>query len=124
MSSFEYRSHAAHNGKNKAATLEDYPGLQPPSEVLHSESEDVNAMLERLDDVIFDAVRGNGPALEKAKTMWPQVVLSLGWELVEESREQYLRFALDIIRNAEQESSRNPDQSIAALEVVSLLTKN
>ena len=124
MSIFEYRSHAAHRENNNAVSLEDFLSVQLPSEMLYCESEEVNAMLEHLDDVIFEAVQGNESALKEAKTLWPQAVDTLGWELIEESREQYLRFALDIIHSDEQDAVINPEKSMAALDIVSLLIKN
>jgi hypothetical protein len=92
-----------------------------PSHLLHPESEVVHALLEDLDDVIFSAVNGNGAALEKARTLWPQVVSAIGWELVEESREQYLRFAIDVTKRMERDNARRPEQAAAALEVIALL---
>ena len=81
-------------------------------------------MLEELDDVIFDAVRGDAKALERAHALWPQVVRDIGWDLVEESREQYLRYAIDVTRQFQFDPSTNPERSIAALDIISLLTKD
>ena len=83
----------------------------------------MHALLEALDDVVFSAVRGDTDALLQAHTLWPQVVAAIGWELVEESREQYLRFAIDITRRFENDNTRKPEHAVAALEIISLLTK-
>jgi hypothetical protein len=123
-----FRPHAAHSGrsqgeKNPSPTVADVPPEELPSHLLHPESKQVHAMLESLDDVVFSAVRGDANALEQAHTLWPQVVAAIGWELVEESREQYLRFAIDITQRFENDSTRKPEHAVAALEIISLLTK-
>ena len=120
MSASNIRSHAAHASRNKK---EDSLG-ELPSQLLKAESPQVNALLERLDDVIFPAVLGNRSAMEEARKLWPQVIQAIGWELVEESREQYLRYAIDAARMGEQQEIRKPENSIAALEVILLLTRN
>ena len=121
MSDKHLRPHAAHNGK---PTVADVPKDELPSHLLHPESAQVRALLEQLDDVVFTAVRGDAGALEQAKNLWPQVVAAIGWELVEESREQYLRFAIDITRRFENDNTRKPEHAVAALEIISLLTKD
>ena len=120
MSDKHLRPHAAHNGK---PTVADVPKEELPSHLLHPESPQVRALLEQLDDVVFTAVRGDVSALTQAQALWPQVVEALGWELVEESREQYLRFAIDITRRFETDNTRKPEHAVAALEIISLLTK-
>ncbi len=122
-SSQHLRPHAAHAGNTLPPTVADVPEDQLPSHLLQSESAYVRAMLEELDDVVFSAVRGDDGALEQAQTLWPQVVAAIGWELVEESREQYLRFAIDVTRRFEGDNSRKPEHAVAALEVISLLTR-
>ncbi len=117
------RPHAAHSGKSQRPTVADVPEDELPSHLLHAESAQVRAMLEELDDVVFSAVRGDGSALKQARTLWPEVVAAIGWELVEESREQYLRFAIDMTQRFEADSARKPEHAVAALEVISLLTK-
>ncbi len=124
MSDQHFRPHAAHRGKSQPPTVADVPEHELPSHLLHPESAQVRALLEDLDDVVFSAVRGDLGALEQAQSLWPQVVAAIGWELVEESREQYLRFAIDVTRRFEDEKTRKPEHAVAALEVISLLTKN
>ncbi len=120
MSDKHFHPHAAHNGM---PTVADVPKDELPSHLLHPESPQVRALLEQLDDVVFTAVRGDTSALEQAQTLWPQVVAAIGWELIEESREQYLRFAIDITRRFENDNTRKPEHAVAALEIISLLTK-
>ena len=117
MSDPNLRSHAAHR------TQQDLPTDYLPSQQLHAESEEVQAMLEELDDVIFEAVRGDAQALQRAHVLWPRVVNEIGWELVEESREQYLRYAVEVTRRFQLTSGAPPERSIAALDIISLLTK-
>jgi len=128
MSDPYFRPHAAHAGKpqdkkKRPPTVADLPPHELPSHLLHPESACVRAMLEELDDVVFSAVRGESDALEQAHLLWPQVVAAIGWELVEESREQYLRFAIDVTRRFEDEGLRKPEHAVAALEIISLLTE-
>ncbi len=118
------RPHAAHGGNSQSSTVADIPEDELPSQLLSSESAYVRALLEDLDDVVFSAVRGDASALEQAHILWPQVVAAIGWELVEESREQYLRFAIDVIRRFETDGIRTPECTVAALEVISLLTRD
>ncbi|NOZ40657.1 MAG: hypothetical protein GXP24_10590 [Planctomycetes bacterium] len=119
-----FRPHAAHSGKSQPPTVADVPPRELPSHLLHPESTYVRAMLEDLDDVVFSAVRGDADALEQAHTLWPQVVAAIGWDLVEESREQYLRFAIDVTQRFETDNARKPEHAVAALEVISLLTRD
>jgi len=123
MSDQHFRPHAAHRGKLQIPTVADVPKEELPSHLLHPESEPVRALLEDLDDVIFSAVRGDARALQQAQTLWPQVLAAIGWELVEESREQYLRFALDVTLRFENSDTRKPEHAVAALEIISLLTE-
>ena len=123
MSEQHIRSHAAHRARSSQATIADVPEEELPSSQLHSESEYVHALLEQLDDVIFAAVRGDASALKQAHTLWPQVVDVLGWKLVEESREQYLRFAIEVARRDDFDHARHPEHAIAALDIISLLAK-
>jgi len=124
MSPNNHRSHAAHAGKTNVGSAEHHSALAPPSELLHSESAHVNTLLEHLDDVVFSAVMGDAAALKEARVLWPEVVQAIGWALVDESREQYLRYAIAISRSDDTEESRKPESAIAALEVISLLTRD
>ncbi len=117
-------SHAAHPKRSVSTNNNDLCSLNPPSHNLSIESPLINGLLEDLDDVIFDAVKGDLSALEKARDLWPQVLKTIGWELVEESREQYLRYATDVARNSEQIPQHNPDHAVSAQEVISLLMKD
>ena len=124
MSSHHLRSHAAHGPKAEDASVVDLLPSELPSQLLHPKSDQVRAILEELDDVIFYAISGDSQALTQAKTLWPQVVAEIGWELVEESREQYLRYAIEVTQRFENEDMRTPERAISALDVISLLAKD
>ena len=78
--------------------------------------------LEDLDDTIFEAIGGCDKALERARYLWPRLIAELGWEAVEESREQYLRYAMSVWQESRERDVAGPEQSIAALEIIALLT--
>jgi hypothetical protein len=124
MSRSNIRPHAAHVPKAESSCASGFELCELPSHMLSPESEQVRAMLEELDDVIFSAISGNTAAQDKAKVLWPKVVAEIGLDLVEESREQYLRYAIEAIRRSENDDVRSPEQVIPALEVISLLTTN
>ncbi len=96
----------------------------PPSQPLDVSDEPTQTLLEELDDVIFAAISGNATALSEARLLWTRTVTELGWQQVEESREQYLRYAVDVTLRFEQEEIRSPERAIAALDVIELLTKS
>jgi hypothetical protein len=78
--------------------------------------------LERLDDTVFEAIAGKPGALDELRKLWPDVLARLGPELIEESREQYLRHALRVWRDClEGDQIRNPSLAVAAMDVVCLL---
>jgi hypothetical protein len=100
----------------------------PPTDVtgsreMNQDVPEVREILESLDDAIFGALGGCGAALERARRLWPSVVESLGWDMVEESREQYLRYAVEVTRRFESQEVRDPALALAALEVIELLTR-
>ncbi len=116
------KAHAPHRqfgpGDSAAAALADGPsstqtGLHPP-EVLEK--------LERLDDLVYEAISGQTNSLEQLQTAWPQLLEELDETSLAESREQYLRYALSIWGEyADSAALRDPARAIQALEVLSLL---
>jgi len=93
-----------------------------PSKTLRPNSRPVLAELERLDDVVYDAIGGRTGAVEELETLWPKVLAELGDEMVAESREQYLRYALSIWEEcSEPVEGRNPARAIQALDVLCIL---
>jgi len=124
MSKHHIRSHAAHRQQAADAGGAALLPNEPPSQSLHPLSEQVRALLEELDDVIFRAISGDPQALAQAKILWPQVVSEIGWEHVEESREQYLRYAIEVTQRLANEDLRSPERAVSALDIISLLAKD
>ena len=124
MSDSQHRSHAAHS-RDKASDGAD--GVSPdqlPSHLLQPESDEVRELLEELDDAIFGAIQGSSEALERAKTLWPRAFAEIDWQLVDDSREQYLRFALEAFKSCEQDDPRSPENAMAVLEIIAFLTED
>ena len=78
-------------------------------------------MLEHLDDVVFAAIEGQAVALEQVEVVWALVLEELGPELVEESREQYLRYALQVWNQCLTGELSDPERAVAAVDVMCLL---
>ena len=75
-----------------------------------------------LDDAVFEAIAGRSDALDGLKRLWPEVKANLGSTLVEESREQYVRYALRVWREAvDRDGLRNAAAAEAVVDVMSLL---
>lgn len=121
------RADAAHRRFRRAIleAAQDAPhiDLEPdPAQVLGVQCPAALEQLERLDDTVFEAIAGKPGSLEQLRSLWPEVLAKLGPELVEESREQYLRHALRVWRNClEGDQIRNPGLAVAAMDVVCLL---
>jgi hypothetical protein len=84
----------------------------------------VRELLESLDDAVFAALAGSSGSLQRARELWTHAVATLGWELIDESREQYLRYAADVSRRGEASEIRNAAAAVAAIEVIELLTRD
>lgn len=121
MSDPNQRSHAAHSRKGSGAA-ESVPSEELPSYLLHPESDEMRELLEELDDAIFTAIQGSEEALREALDLWPRAITEIDPELVEESREQYLRYAIEVSRRFQQCETRSAETSVAALEIITLLT--
>jgi hypothetical protein len=118
------RAHAAHHRFEKTAGLSAAEPARPrgPSAQLDPESPEVLAKLEMLDDAVFAAINGVDLAFERLRTLWPAVLAELGDELVAESREQYLRYAIHIWEQlTDSLGLGNVAQAAQAAEVVCLL---
>lgn len=95
----------------------------------HAEQADlcpeVMEQLEHLDDVVFDAIAGNARAMEELQLLWPQLLGQLGEEILAESREQYLRWALASLESRlDPQADYNPDRALQVVEVMCLLMEN
>jgi hypothetical protein len=120
------RAHASHQQfqktqtqtQNQAARL----AIEAPSAGLHTESPEILDKLELLDDLVYDAMSGRPGALSQLQTAWPALRKELDFNLLAESREQYLRYAVTIWESCvESEKIRNPIQAVQALDVLCLL---
>ena len=93
-----------------------------PSKTLNPDSPEVLEKLEHLDDVVYEAISGQGEALEQLQKLWPEVIAELGESLVDESREQYLRYAMSIWEDTIRDNGiRNPARAMQTLEVLCLM---
>ncbi len=105
----EYVANLPHNAADRSTGL----GLDSP-EILDR--------LERLDDLVYDAITGQPGAMEQFRAAWPALANELGETPLAESREQYLRYALSVWEQcAKADELRHPDQAIQALDVLCLL---
>jgi len=77
--------------------------------------------LEVLDDTIFKAIDGDVTALERSSGVWESALKNLGAELLEESRQQYLRQAEAQWQRLRLQSGHSLPKVFAALEIISLL---
>jgi hypothetical protein len=87
-------------------------------------SSEVREQLDALDDAVFAALGGAEGTLEHARQLWSEAIASLPREQVDESREQYLRYAAEVMRRFEVSEIRNPVAAIAALEVIEMLASS
>lgn len=78
-------------------------------------------LLECLDDAVYEAIGGDASALARLELLWPVVQERVGPRLIEESREQYLRFALGLWSDSLAEELRDPQRATCALDVLCLL---
>lgn len=117
------RAHPAHPrfAKSSQATIEKLKAAAP-SKTLDTGSPNVLERLEHLDDLVYEAIDGQATALEQLETLWPQLLAELGDDLVAESREQYLRYAMAIWEDCFAFGGvRNPSRAVRALDVLCLL---
>jgi hypothetical protein len=119
------QSHAAHRkfqGSLAATSTCETPAARGPAKFLDTDSPEVVARLEALDDALFDAVQGKAAALAEFRKLWPALKVELGEALLAESREQYIRYALSIWREPVNiAGDHDPVRAIHALEVLCVL---
>ncbi len=90
---------------------------------LDPESREAHDLLEALDDAMFEAIAGDEASLTRAHDLWQRAVAAVGGERVEESREQYLRFAVETTKQCAAGEVREPAKMLAAVEVIAWLTR-
>ncbi|HEV2969767.1 MAG TPA: hypothetical protein VGY55_07240 [Pirellulales bacterium] len=92
-----------------------------PSKTLAAPTHEVLEKLERLDDLVFDTINGRRPSLDELSRLWPQFAAELSPDLVAESREQYLRYAIKLWEACLTDGARDPSWAVAALDVLCIL---
>lgn len=93
-----------------------------PSQDLAIHSPEILEKLEYLDDLVYDAIAGQSDSLAQLQVAWPQLAQEIDEQLLAESREQYLRYALSIWEEcANSTAIRNPARAIQALDVLCLI---
>ncbi len=90
-----------------------------PAASVDLESPEVMDLLQELDDVVFRAIDGNAGEMDKLRDLWPKIVEQLDPNILAESREQYLQYALRLWN--EQPKHRSPDAATKAVEVLEVL---
>ena len=113
-----FSMHGAHRHRTAADAAD-----APLSQRLDPESREAHELLEALDDAMFEAIEGNEASLVRAHDLWLRAVEAVGGERVEESREQYLRFAVETTRRCASGEVREPAKMLAAVEVIAWLTR-
>jgi hypothetical protein len=114
------QAHAAHAPRSEAAATAVRPA--GPAHRLDPGSPAVVAKLEYLDDLVFEALSGQQRSLEELHTAWPAIQKELGDALLAESREQYLRYALQIWDGCvSNDGVRQASRAVEALDVLCIL---
>lgn len=78
-------------------------------------------LLELLDDLVYGAINGRPDSLAELTVLWPSLLNHLGPQRLDESREQYLRFALSIWSDYLADPECGAKRAAAALDVICLL---
>jgi hypothetical protein len=99
------------------------PTPESPQFILEPDSREASELLESLDDAMFTAIAGEAGVVAAARELWVAAVSALPVELVEESREQYMRFAVDVTQRFECDEVRDPARVLIAVEIIELLSK-
>lgn len=89
--------------------------------VLAGQPPEVVELLERIDDLVFAAISGDAHALGELEVLWPTVAADLDEQLVEQSREQYLRCALSIWGESVASDGKRPERAVSAIDVLCVL---
>jgi hypothetical protein len=94
----------------------------PTLAVADPDSVAVRDQLEELDDAMFAAMDGAPGAVETARALWFNAVVSLPESLIEESRDQYLRYAAEVLGHPAPHA-RRADAGLGARQVMELLAR-
>jgi len=119
------RSDPAHSRQEQMLTAGPEPkgasGIDKLIASLAGQPAEVLELLERIDDLVFAAISGDELAMTELEVLWPTVVADLDPDLVEQSREQYLRCALSICSDCVEGGVQRPEQAAAAIDVLCVL---
>ncbi len=95
--------------------------LESLAEALAAQPPSVVDLLERIDDLVFAAIGGDRRALGELEVLWPIAAEELDEDLVEQSREQYLRCALSIWTESVDGGLERSGRAVAAIDVICVL---
>jgi hypothetical protein len=118
------RAHAAHRRFEKTvqAVASEKACNKGPSVQMDPNAPEVLERLELLDDLVYEAIRGETNAMRRLEAAWPETLAELGEPLLAESREQYLRYAMSVWEECgAARGMRDPGQAVFALDVLCLL---
>jgi hypothetical protein len=118
------KSHSAHTTFDKGLVAAAKARCRPqaPSRSLGVSDPAAMEKLERLDELVFDALAGNESSLELLKLVWPALRCDLEPALIDESREQYLRYALSVWSELTgADGQRDTARAVQSLEVLSVI---
>jgi hypothetical protein len=121
---FIQHAHAAHRqfAKTKAEAAQHEESHSGPSTTVDTESPEVLEKLEFLDDLVYESISGNAQAFKQLQAVWPNLQKELDENLLTQSREQYLRYALSIWEDFNEKAGyREPIRAVQALDVLCLL---
>ena len=92
-----------------------------PGHLIGAQHGELMDRLGQLDDVVFDAVSGDHSAVEKLRSLWPAFCRDLEPSLVDESKEQYLRYVVQRWKDTSRLDTPTTPDATALLDIVSLL---
>lgn len=113
------------DGSHTAGSFDDdWQLFDSPAYELGCRDPAVLEKLGELDDVVFEAIAGRAAAVERLQSLWPEVLRMVGDDLVVESREAYLRHAVEKWHEcAAADPVRNPKLAVTLMDVLAILLK-
>jgi len=120
----QQRADLAHSQHANSMALEEperAKDLDQLAERLSQQPAPILEMLEKIDDLVFAAIAGDTGALAELEVLWPLTASELEPELVEQTREQYLRCALSLCGDSAEGMGARPERALAAVDVLCVL---
>jgi hypothetical protein len=114
-------AHARAQGAAAATSTTRHRAVDNLIATLAAQPPEVLELLERIDDLVFTAIGGDQRSLAELEVLWPTVVADLDHDLVEQSREQYLRCALSIWSECVDGQIKRPERAVSAIDVLCVL---